>query len=232
MSRKADITALLSKADRQLAAIVKEYSASLHKQSVDPALRVDIKNYCENLRSVLDYLANDIREKFCQSANPNARIAFPILPDATQFSAQSTQRFPGLKSASSAVWSLLEQSQPYQQGKAWLAHFNKVNNENKHGKLVPQKRRETTRIKADIVGGGSVSWNPANVKFSSGVYIGGVPVDPRTQMPFQDQRLTVTKTVWVDFVFDGVDISAISLLREALAGVKAISAALSSHLWT
>ncbi len=230
MSRKADIAALFSRADGQLAVIVKEYEASLHKQSVDPALRVDIKNYCENLRSVLDYLAHDIRDKFCQGANPKARFYFPILPDAAQFAAQASQWFPGLQSASPAVWSLLEQYQPYQQGRAWLAHLNMVNNENKHGNLVPQTRQETARIQANIAGGGSVSWNPANVKFGSGVYIGGVPVDPRTQMPVQDQRLTVKKTIWVDFVFDGVGTSAIGLLRDALAGVKAINAALSPHI--
>ena len=230
MSRKDDIAALFSKSDGQLDAIVKEYKDSLHKQSVDPALRVEIKNYCENLRSVLDYLAHDIREKFCQSANPKARFYFPILPDAAQFSAQASQWFPGLQGVSPTVWSLLEQFQPYQQGKAWLGHFNKLNNENKHGNLVPQTRQEMTRIQADIAGGGSVSWNPAKVRFVSGVYIGGIPVDPRTQMPVQDQRLTVTKTIWVDFVFDGVGVSAIDLLREALLGVKAISAALSPHL--
>jgi len=230
MSRKADIVSLLSRAEGQLVAIGKEYEGSLHRQSVDPALRVDIKNYCENLRSVLDYLAHEIREKLCKGANPRARFYFPILPDATQFSAQASKWFPGLQGASPTVWSFLEQFQPYQQGKAWLGHFNKVNNENKHGNLVPQTRQETTRIQADIAGGGSVSWNPANVRFGSGVYIGGVPVDPRTQMPAQDQRLTVTKTIWVDFVFDGIGVSAIGLLREALSGVKAINAALSPHI--
>ena len=230
MSRKADITALLSKADGQLAAIVREYESSLHKQNVESALRVDIKNYCENLRSVLDFLAHDIREKFCPSANPKARYYFPILPDSAQFSVQTSQWYPGLQSASPIIWSVLEKHQPYQKGMEWLGHFNKVNNENKHGNLVPQTRQETTRIQADIAGGGSVSWDPASVTFGAGVYIGGVPVDPRTQMPVQDRRLTVTKTIWVDFLFDGVGVSAIALLREALVGIKAINASIAPHI--
>lgn len=229
MSRQSDISALLAKADGQLAQIVREYESSLHKQTIDALLRVDIKNYCENLRSVLDYLAHDIREKFCPTANPKARFYFPILPDATQFSSQSTQWFPGLQIASPALWSELERCQPYQAGQSWLGHINKLNNENKHGALVPQTRQETTRIEANIAGGGSVSWDPASVKFGPGVFIGGVPVDPRTQMPVRDQRLNVTKTIWVDFLFDGIGVSALALLKEALAGIRKVNAAIAPY---
>jgi hypothetical protein len=68
------------------------------------------------------------------------------------------------------------------------------------------------------------------VRFGSGVLIGGVPVDPSTQMPVADPRLKVTKTIWVDFQFDGIGGSAIQLLREALSGVKAISVAFAASL--
>lgn len=226
MSRQSDISALLSKADAQLVQIIKEYESSLHKQTIDATLRVDIKNYCENLRSVLDYLAHDIREKFCSTANPKSRFYFPILPDATQFASQATQWFPGLQAACPVLWSELERCQPYQAGQSWLSHLNKLNNENKHGALVPQTRQETTRVEANIAGGGSVSWNPSSVRFGPGAYIGGVPVDPRTQMPVQDQRLTVMKTIWVDFLFDGIGVSALTLLKEALDGVQKINAAI------
>jgi hypothetical protein len=230
MTREHDIAALLAKAEQQLLQIMKEYDASLHAKAIHAALKVDVKNYCENLRSVLDYLAHGIREKYCPSENPKDIFYFPISPDARQFTGQVARSYPGLKNTSVAVWNVLEKCQPYQPNCGWLGHLNKVNNENKHGALVAQERHETERITADISSGGSVSWNPAGVRFGSGVLIGGVPVDPSTQMPVANERLKVTKTTWVDFHFQGIGVSAIALLRDALPGVKAINAALAPHL--
>ncbi len=231
MKRKGDIAALLAKSEQQLNEILKAYDSSLQQQAIAAPLLVDIKNYCENLRSVLDYLAHEIREKYCPGANPKDRFYFPIFPDATQFAAQAGKWFPGLASSASRVWAALESCQPYQPAFAWLGLFNKVNNENKHGALVPQTRQELgTQVKAEIQGGGSVAWNPSSVRFGAGVSIGGVRVDPSTQMPIADPRLKVTRTVWVDFHFDGIGGSAIGLLRESLSGVKAIDASLNPYV--
>jgi len=231
MNRQSDINALLDRAEHQLRVIAKEYDSSLHAQSIAAPLRVDIKNLCENLRSVLDYLAHDIRDKYCASAKSSDRFYFPILPDATQFSARVSQWFPGLQATAPAVWAELEKSQPYQAGNAWLGHFNKINNENKHGSLVAQTRQEVaSRIEAKIAGGGAVSWDPKSVRFGSGVFIGGVPVNPATQMPVPDPRLNVVKTVWFDFFFDGIGVSALGLLRESTNGIKAINNGLAPHL--
>jgi hypothetical protein len=75
MARKTDIAALLAKADQQLGAIMKEYDSSLHQQSIAALLRVDIKNYCENIRSVLDYVAHGIRETHCPGARSTTRTS-------------------------------------------------------------------------------------------------------------------------------------------------------------
>jgi hypothetical protein len=230
MTRQTDIAALLAKAEKQLSEIMREYELSLHQQSVAAALKVDIKNYCENLRSVLDYIAHGVRERYCTSANPKDIFYFPICPDQTQFISRTRKSYPALETTAPSVWAEFEKSQPYQPAQAWLGHLNRVNNENKHGALVAQTRQETTTIKADIAGGGAVSWNPSAVKFGSGVLIGGVPVNPSTQMPISDPRLKVTKTTWVDFQFDGIGVSAIALLKDALAGIKAINTALALHI--
>jgi hypothetical protein len=60
------------------------------------------------------------------------------------------------------------------------------------------------------------------VRFDRGAYIGGVPVDPRTQMPVPHPTQTVERIIWVDFRFDGENISALGLLKQALAGVRKI----------
>lgn len=230
MARQDDISALLAKAEQQLKEIQNEYNASLHEQTIPGHLKVTIKNYCENLRSVLEYLAHDIREKHCPNANPKDRFYFPILPDLKQFSSQMNQWFPDLKNNAPKLWAQFEQFQPYQQGQEWLGHFNKVNNENKHEALVAQTRQVQTSVRADIKGGGSVLWTQENVRFKGKVFIGGVPVDPSTQMPVSDPRLNVTKTEWVDFRFDEIGVSAIVLLRQVLQGVKGINETIKPHI--
>lgn len=221
--RKNSIETLLKRCDADLAKIEQEYKDSLHQQQVRSDLQVDIKNFCENLRSVLDYIAHDIRETHCPDADPQARFYFPIFDSKVGFDGQAKKWYPGLDAKAQALWSYLESLQPYQHGAAWLGSFNKINNENKHGNLVAQTRTQTEQVRVSTSGGGSVSWIPQNVKFGSGVYIGGVPVDPRTQLPVPHPSQTVERTIWVDFRFQGEDVSSLGLLKEALAGVRKIS---------
>jgi hypothetical protein len=221
-SRRASIRALLTKADAQVGKIEAEYNKSLHAQAIDPALRIDIKNAFENLRSVLDYLAADIRERHCPTASSSDRFYFPILPDKKTFDSRVDQWFPGLRQSAPAVVSALEAVQPFQAGQEWLGHFNRVNNENKHGDLVEQTRVETqqTRVTGQ---GGQVSWG-SGVTFGSGVSVMGVSIDPRTQLPIPHPSIKVERITWVDFQFAGIGVSAIWLLKQALAGIGKIEA--------
>ena len=61
--RKDQVDALTDHAKVDLAKIEKQYSNSLQKQTIAPTLQIDIKNFMENLRSALDYLAHDIYEQ-------------------------------------------------------------------------------------------------------------------------------------------------------------------------
>jgi hypothetical protein len=173
---------------------------------------------------VLDYLAHDIREKRCSAAKPGARFYFPILPNSNQFATKVAEWFPGLQTSSPALWSYLESIQPYQSDYEWLGNFNRVNNDNKHVDLVEQTRIEVEQVHAGFQGG-SVTWNPAKVRYGSSVVIHGVPVDPRTQMPVPSPSLKVERITWVDFHFAGVGVSALGLLKAAVPGISTIIAA-------
>lgn len=229
--RTVSIKALLDKSKQDLIKIEGEYNKSLHAKMIDPNLKIDIKNFCENLRSVLDYLVRDIREKYCPSASIGEKFYFPIFPNESQFRAQMSRWFPNLQVASPDLYAYLESIQPYKsEQNKWLGLFNKVNNENKHGDLVEQTRTETKQVKVNTQGGGVVSWNPDAVRFGSGVYIGGVPVDPRTQMPVPHPSQSVQIITWVDFKFIGIDISALWLLRESYKGVSDINNQVQKYL--
>ena len=191
-SRKANIQALLAKVDAQASKIETEYKNSLHSQAVDHELRIDIKNAFENLRSVLDYLAADVRERYCSAASGSERFYFPILPDKKTFDVRIDQWFPGLRQSAPAVVTALEEVQPFQAGHEWIGQFNRVNNENKHGDLVEQTRVESPRTTVTGQGGGQVSWGPG-VTFGGGVSIMGVPVDPRTQFPIPHPSIKVER---------------------------------------
>jgi hypothetical protein len=107
-SRQGDIRAILEKVNLQVAHIEEGYNKSLLAQAIDPAMRIDMKNALENLRSVLDYIACDIRARFCPTYSLQDRFYFPILPDKATFDKKMDQWFPGLRQAAPAVVTLLE----------------------------------------------------------------------------------------------------------------------------
>src|SRR5437867_3810526 len=151
-SRAQSRSALLARANRDLAKVEAGYAASLDARIIAADLKIDIKNVCENLRSVLDYLAQDIRAKYCPPAKSSDRFYFPVLPDRAQFESQMERWYPGLRTACAPLWSYLESVQPYQPGREWLGLFNRLNNENKHGDLVHQTRAEAKQILATSSG--------------------------------------------------------------------------------
>lgn len=221
-SRKSDIEGLLKRSNDTLQKILPEYEASLKSKKIGQDLRIDVKQCLDLLRSILDYLAHDIRETYCPSADPKGRFYFPILPDSSKFATRMNQWYPGLQTSNGDVWNFLETNQPYKRGKEWLGQFNKVNNENKHDKLVEQTKTESTGgSRITTPGVGSITWNKG-VTFSKGISLMGAPVDPATQMPIPRSGQKVERIIWVDFKFEETGVSVLPLLRSAQKGVDAI----------
>jgi len=228
MTRKNDIDALLGHSKVELEEIRKKYETSL-RENVSPVLRVDIKNFCENLRSVLEYLAQDVRDKYCPTSK--GRIYFPIASSLAEFKGNMQKWFPDLDKSVPDFWKYLESIQPYNGAdRIWLGQFNRLNNENKHGSLVKQMRNEIKQVKATMQTGGEVAWLPDSVRFGPGVSIGGVPVDPATQRPVPHPSLKVEEITWVDHVFEGINVSALALLSQSLQGVEGINKLVQSLL--
>lgn len=223
MSRKTDIEALINRADKTLTKINEEYEKALDSKTISADLQINIKDFFGNLRSVLDYLAHDIVEKYCPNANPKPNLYFPIRADQVSFDKLMNESYPDLQINCKAAYDILEALQPFKKPEnAWLANFSTLNNKNKHVRLVAQKRTETKRVNVEILGGGAVSWDPSAVKFGSGVFIGGVPVNPYTQTPIPSEAQTVKIETWVDFQFEDINVSAIWLTRESLSQIKTI----------
>jgi uncharacterized RmlC-like cupin family protein len=182
----------------------------LSSKSISEDLKIDIKDYFGYLRSVLDYLSHEVVDKCCPMAKKNDKLYFPICQDSVSFVKAMKKSYPELETNCKAVYDIFESVQPFKKVEnKWLTDFNKLNNENKHDRLVAQTRSESKRVIVEIKGGGSVSWDPNSVKFGTEVSIGGVPVNPQTQMPNPSSSQTVKVETWVDFQFEDINDSAI-----------------------
>jgi hypothetical protein len=218
VKRGASIEALLKKADTDFASLKTAYESSLHEKHVREDLKVAIKNIFENLRSCLDYLAQDIFETHCGGSQKPARLYFPIRPTPGEFNQVITNDYPNLQASAKIVFDTLEAVQSYRD--PWLGQFNKLNNHNKHQDLVEQTRTESRQVTVSR-GDGSVSWGPG-VTFGSGVSVMGVPIDPRTQMPVPNTIAKTEVVLWVDFRFKEIDQSVLPFVEASLRNVKNI----------
>ena len=231
MNRFNNINALLSRLDTLLPKIESEYNSALQIQTISSDLKINIKDFVSHLRSILDYLAHDIRDTYCPTADSTANLYFPIRNDKVNFDQYINGAYPGLPTNHITLYNYLESLQAYNgNDNEWLTLFNKLNNENKHEKLVEQKRTETRSVKvSNKQGRGSVSWS-SGVKFGSGIKVMGVPIDPNTQMPIPNKTTTTEVTIWVDFKFIDINVSALWLLKESLKRIKDIVTEVKKYL--
>jgi hypothetical protein len=219
MKRQANIEALLRKARAEFGQLRSAYDKALQAKTISEDLKVDLKNIFENLRSCLDYLAHEISETLCRPPKSN-QLYFPIRASEPEFRKVMSDQFDGLEQNAAALFSFLESIQPCKQ--SWLGQFNRLNNGNKHQDLVEQTRTETVMVNVASPSGASVTWNPANVRFGSGVWVAGVPVDPRTQMPVPNNQAKTTVTKWIDFKFAENGESVLPFVQRSIDQVQTI----------
>lgn len=239
MSRKEDIGALLTEASSQIQSIEREYNRSLDDKTVSTELRIFIKNYCENLRSPLDYIASEIDESVLGLLR-NKTPYFPMnSTDRAAYDKYMSKQFPQLSNARPDLYQAIEEIQPYNpSGCQSLPRLNELVNKNKHDQLSPQKRVEERGVCLEL-DGGSITLGPGcsisgHGTISSGnslVVVQGQPISgasPATIGRNVRQRVEI----WVSFQFtDGGD-DVLRLLKEAHADVARIFRKLESLIWT
>jgi len=231
MARQLSIKAQLKRAEDILPKIEAEYNDSLHKKHISEDLKLDIQTFCGHLRSALDYLAKDIVERHCPNAKSNDRFYFPITSDNTSFIKLMTKSYPDLIINCPDIFNFLESIQPYVKNEnRWLTQFNEVNNENKHNDLVEQTRSETRTVTVTRQDVGSASWRQQNVIFGNNVEVMGVPIDPRTQLPVQNNLVKTEIITWIDFKFNNINVSALWLLKESIKQIDLININITKYL--
>lgn len=193
-----DVNAVLSKAYKLLETIEIQYNKSLHDKEINSDLLVEIKDFFWNLKSWLDYLWNKIWLEY-----------FPFWNSEKDFLNKVKLIDPKLVDNIKII-------QPYNEN--LIKNFNILNNKNKHLTLIPQKRQETKQVNVSNWYW-SVSWWPG-VTFWNWVSIMWVPIDPKTQLPIQNNIVKTEIITWVDFIFDNSEIPSLDSNISALPFLK------------
>lgn len=102
-------------------------------------VKVKIKNFFENCRSPLDYIANYIHETYCLGKKQN--LYFPIRHTEKKFKEYMKTSYFGLEKSNINLYNLLESMQPYHLEYTWLRDLSTLVNHNKHQNLSRQKNQ-------------------------------------------------------------------------------------------
>lgn len=156
-----------------------ETLSTLHKQclaekSVKHEFLIEVKNFMENLRSVLDYCARGLFATYGHSNKTNQKIYFPYArpsDDKIKFRNEIVERsIPGLLASRPDIVDMLETYQYFGNTGNWLPLFMRITNENKHEQLTPQVEKQYTvvKISGTIPAGETLKIDLTNIPLGGG----------------------------------------------------------------
>lgn len=239
-----DALELVRHAEQELPKIRAAYEQSLDARSISSTLLIEIKNFCENLRSALDFAATGVFERYGTSKSARPRIYFPYASpgqsrDAFEISGRIEASLPGVaKTRPDIAATLLDMQAFSASGYRWLPTFMEITNENKHQRLTPQTRKEQKELRISGLGasmslgqGASISMGPGtSISIGGAIIRGGQSFDVNN--PPRVQGGKVELITWVSFHFSANDAPVMPLLENALNGVREIVTKLmSASLW-
>jgi hypothetical protein len=160
-----NLVVTLDRTDEILADLLQEYEKSLRMKAVSPKALQLTHEICEQLRGVLDRIANrywqlHIAPTLSEEERKKAKIYFPIVNDQNAFdSTMGNWRWKAVRSAHHTLENYLLALQPFVHNRnRWLAVLSELAVQKKHIDLVPQKRMEDQITKVERAGRGSVAW--------------------------------------------------------------------------
>jgi len=241
--RKEQTSALIEHATQGLEGIATEYSKALVAQKISAKLQIDIKNFMENLRSALDYMAKDIYEIIIKPVRDRAgektidKIYFPYGKSENDFKSRIGACLPKLEILNSDIFSLIESMQPHKLKDDWLYIFCNIVNEKKHDNLTPQVKEVRRGLKIELPGG-VISLGP-NATISGGGVIksGNEKIEIKDDIisgnsPAKHTTPGVRQTIieWEAFLFEDTNIDVLPLLKKALQRINKLNESLYSKL--
>ncbi len=131
---KADVDELLKDIEEQLI-LMKKYKK---------ITKVKLKSILENLRSSLEYIAQDISSVL---SNPNDKVYFPYGDTKENFKGRINQNLPAIRSEYPKIYDYIEHLQPHKNnGDKWLVDMCRITNDAKHKKLLEVKNEGNDNV--------------------------------------------------------------------------------------
>lgn len=206
------IHVLLRKIDEHLEEVCEHYEEDLESKELSDELVYAIGAVVQDCQRALDWTASAVKRKYI----PKTRWKpyFPLVQESEQFRPELRKQLGDLFDVAPEVAEAIRRHQPYRKGKAVLGYLHKLARVEKHEDFTPQTRAVTRRVEARNAGG-VVSWDPDAVTFGGpGVRIGGIPVDPRTQLPVPSPSQIVQEMHYVDWRFVDPPVSVLPTLED------------------
>lgn len=182
-----DSLACLEEAELQLETIRTLINTSMSSTQNEPKIKLTSKNFIENCRSPLDYVACYAFDKYCKSNYEEKELKrmktyFPILSCETRFEECIAKNFKGLKEIAPEVFDLFQSLQPFN-GNQWILNLNSLAKENKHRNLTKQRVSKNTHIKRGQIGGVTME-NVTIENCETPIVYNGTPIDFITPSPY------------------------------------------------
>lgn len=206
--------------------IILRRQQSLQNKSVDIEFELLVKNFLENLRSALDYLAFQIAE---ENKCTGKKGSFPILSETSHgFHLFMKNNFPNLEKNNSDLFKKLESVQYYNNTneREWMKNLKVLVNHYKHVRLKQQK------VKND--GGVAVIGDGIRI-FAKEINMekGGQIIDARGNALRGSQKITKdTKTItdngglvvatlhWDDLFFEEINKPMLETITGIITGIQ------------
>ena len=233
---------LLAESKPLLEKIRRLYENDLERKQLGRKLKREIKTLLGDLRSVLDYYAVELYERFVPNPIPR-NIYFPISrrgDNLTDFRTRvNNTQIRGLNAARPDLVDLLasfqEFSDPSRNG--WMPDFATLCNENKHERLTPQNLREEGAMTINDVitfaGPTGAHGLFKDIVIDKTIFAGLHRIGPGMPRPNPAQIFgphTVRETRWTSAIFTDIGLEAMIFLRTAVNGVERIINELKRYL--
>lgn len=227
MMRKQGIDELLDDVKETISIIDREYERTNEDLSVKELLKIKIKHALEDMRSCLDYIANDIYDELIYvDGTKKIAIHFPYGKDENSYKSMTGRYFKGLESKNEKLYDAIISIQPFRCGSMWLYNLCKMTNTNKHEDLIGQKR--ITKAKLNIAGMGIAMFENfsgnENITFSGcnfngieqedDIFIKNGKINAGNNEDIVDFKLNT------EFYFENTDINCIKLVKDSYLGIS------------
>lgn len=220
MDINEDVATLLDYVSVNIKVLESDYQVALNEADKLHVSKPLIKGCLENLRSVLDYIAQDVSGFI----GGKSGIYFPYALDEPLFRKSVKKELHCLREKFPRGYDLIESMQPFRCGDDWLYRLCKLVNANKHNKLTGQLRVNSRAYRMVLGEIASLGEN-CSIVFQNCMYddvrLGwDSPIEIAWDTPIEEvnRRLGVTKNhrsyEWVEFHFEGGADDALSLIKK------------------